>query len=132
MRVLLDSNLPRGLAALLPGHRTDTTHQRRWSDLDDGPLLAVAAKEYDAFITMDQSIRYQQNLSRGITPNTILRLAKLGDFARGMDEHATTPRAVPCTARGVSHPVPDQACENRLDIARDRQALLCISCDSEE
>lgn len=62
MRVLLDSNLPRAFASLLPGHRTDTTHQRRWSDLDDGPLLDAAESEYDAFITMDQSLQFQQNL----------------------------------------------------------------------
>lgn len=62
MRVLLDSNLPIAFAALLPGHRTDTTHSRRWSDLDDGPLLDAAEREYDAFITMDQNLRFQQNL----------------------------------------------------------------------
>lgn len=62
MRLLLDSNLPRAFATLLPGHRTDTTHQRRWSDLDDGPLLDAADAEYDGFITMDQSLRFQQNL----------------------------------------------------------------------
>lgn len=62
MRILLDSNLPAAFAVLLPGHRTDTTHARRWSDLDDGPLLDAAEGEYDAFVTMDQSLRFQQNL----------------------------------------------------------------------
>ena len=62
MRVLLDGNLPRTFAALLPGHRVDTVHQRRWSDLDDGPLLDAAEPEYDAFVTADQSLQYQQNL----------------------------------------------------------------------
>jgi predicted nuclease of predicted toxin-antitoxin system len=62
VRVLLDGNLPRTLAALLPGHRVETIHQRRWSDLDDGPLLAAAEGEYDAFLTMDQNLRFQQNL----------------------------------------------------------------------
>jgi predicted nuclease of predicted toxin-antitoxin system len=62
MRVLLDSNLPRAFASLLPGHRTQTTHQRRWSDLDDGPLLDAAEQEFDAFVTMDQNLRFQQNL----------------------------------------------------------------------
>ena len=61
MRLLLDSNLPRAFAALLPGHRTETTHQRQWSDPDDGPLLDAAEHEFDAVITMDQSLRYQQN-----------------------------------------------------------------------
>ena len=62
MRVLLDGNLPRTFAALLPGHRVETVHQRRWSDLDDGPLLAAAEGEYEAFLTADQNLRYQQNL----------------------------------------------------------------------
>ena len=62
MRVLLDSNLPSAFAALLPGHRTETTHARRWSDFDDGPLLDAAELEYDALVTMDQSLRFQQNL----------------------------------------------------------------------
>ena len=62
MRVLLDGNLPRAFATLLPGHRVTTIHQRRWSDLDDGALLDAAEAEYDAFVTMDQSLRFQQNL----------------------------------------------------------------------
>jgi predicted nuclease of predicted toxin-antitoxin system len=61
VRVLLDGNVPRTFAALLPGHRVDTVHQRRWSDLDDRPLLDAAEREYDAFITADQNLQYQQN-----------------------------------------------------------------------
>ncbi len=59
---MLDGNLPRAFAALLPGHRVETVHQRRWSDLDDAPLLDAAEAEYDAFVTMDQNLRFQQNL----------------------------------------------------------------------
>jgi predicted nuclease of predicted toxin-antitoxin system len=62
VRVLLDSNLPRAFATLLPGHRTATTQQRQWSDLDDGPLLDAAQVEYDVLVTMDQNLRFQQNL----------------------------------------------------------------------
>ena len=62
MRVLLDGNLPRTFAALLPGHRVETVHQRRWSDLDDGPLLEAAEADYDALLTADQNLRFQQNL----------------------------------------------------------------------
>jgi predicted nuclease of predicted toxin-antitoxin system len=61
MRILLDSNLPRAFATLLPGHRTDTTHQRRWSDLDDGPRLDAAEAAYDAFVTMDHNLRFQHS-----------------------------------------------------------------------
>jgi hypothetical protein len=62
MRVLLDGNLPRAFGALLTGHRVQTVHQRRWSHLDDGPLLNAAEPEFDAFVTMDQNLRFQQNL----------------------------------------------------------------------
>lgn len=71
MRVLLDSNLPRAFAGLLPGHRIETTHQRGWSDLDDGPLLDAAEPVFDAFVTMDQNLRFQQNL-RGRTLRIIV------------------------------------------------------------
>lgn len=40
----------------------ETIHQRRWSDLDDGPLLTAAEAEYDAVLTADQNLRFQQNL----------------------------------------------------------------------
>ena len=33
-----------------------------WSEIDNGRLLSVAEIEFDAIITTDQSIRYQQNL----------------------------------------------------------------------
>ena len=34
-----------------------------WSELDNGKLLAAAELEFDAMITTDQSIGYQQNLA---------------------------------------------------------------------
>lgn len=64
MRVLLDANLPRGLGRLLAGHEVVSAHAHAWSDLDDGALLsAAAAAGYAAFLTMDQSLRFQQNLA---------------------------------------------------------------------
>jgi predicted nuclease of predicted toxin-antitoxin system len=62
VRVLLDANLPRGLARLLVGHEAHTVHLRRWSDFDDGALLDACAGEYSAFVTLDQSLPFQQNL----------------------------------------------------------------------
>jgi hypothetical protein len=34
-----------------------------WAKLSNGDLLAAAEKAYDVFITTDQNLRYQQNLS---------------------------------------------------------------------
>jgi len=42
----------------------DTTSERGWSTISNGELIQRAEDEgYDVFITTDQSIRYQQNLS---------------------------------------------------------------------
>ena len=73
MRVLLDGNLPRELAGLLIGHEVHTIHQRRWSDLSNGTLLDAAVHEYDAFITLDQSLRFQQNLAGRAIAVIVLR-----------------------------------------------------------
>jgi predicted nuclease of predicted toxin-antitoxin system len=62
VRVVLDANLPVDFGALLTGHQVDSVHQRGWSDLDNGALLTACQAEYDAFVTLDQSLRYQQNL----------------------------------------------------------------------
>ena len=34
-----------------------------WSGVKNGDLLALAAAEFDAFVTVDKSLQYQQNLS---------------------------------------------------------------------
>ncbi|MEQ1947134.1 MAG: DUF5615 family PIN-like protein [Bryobacteraceae bacterium] len=63
MRILLDENLPSDLAAELDGHRAHTVAHAGWSGTPDGKLLRLAAAHYDAFLTMDGSIRHQQNYS---------------------------------------------------------------------
>lgn len=72
MRVLLDANLPVAIGGFLRDHQVDSVHNRGWSDLDNGELLAACQDEYDAFLTLDQGFRYQQNLSG--RPITILVL----------------------------------------------------------
>lgn len=62
VRVVLDANLPVDFGKLLTGHHIDSVHQRGWSDLDNGALLTACQREYDAFLTLDQSLRYQQNM----------------------------------------------------------------------
>ena len=62
MRVLLDANLPRALARHLTGHHARSLHAHGWSDLDDGALLDACAGTYDVLLTLDQNLRFQQNL----------------------------------------------------------------------
>jgi hypothetical protein len=64
VRVLLDENLPRDLAALLIGHEADTVSSRGWSGVKNGELLRLASGSYDAFLTMDRLLPEQQVLKR--------------------------------------------------------------------
>ena len=62
-RLLLDANMPRGLRALLPDDEVRTARQMGWDRLTNGELLAAAeGAGFDAMITADRNIRYQQNL----------------------------------------------------------------------
>lgn len=62
MRLLLDESLPRRLRAHLPGHSVKTVGDMGWRGYKNGRLLAAAAGEFDAFITADKNLPYQQNL----------------------------------------------------------------------
>ena len=62
MRILLDENLPHKLRLLLLGHDVRTTAYQGWAGLNNGALLKAAEDAgFDAIITADQGIRYQQN-----------------------------------------------------------------------
>jgi hypothetical protein len=62
MRLLLDESVPSRLRRSLPGHAVRTVVEMGWSGVKNGKLLALAASEFDAFITVDKNLPYQQNL----------------------------------------------------------------------
>ena len=48
----------------MPGFTVWTVAQRRWSQTKNGALLQLAEEAgFEAFLTADQSLRYQQNLA---------------------------------------------------------------------
>ena len=62
---MFDHGTPLPLRGYLSGHVVDTAVDRGWSELSNGELLDHADREgYQVLMTTDQSIRYQQNLSR--------------------------------------------------------------------
>ena len=73
MRLLLDESLPWRLARLLEGHQVSSVQRAGWSAVKNGELLKLASASYDALITADQNIQYQQNLST--LPLTVYVLA---------------------------------------------------------
>jgi predicted nuclease of predicted toxin-antitoxin system len=63
MRVLLDECVPRRLKRELSGHDVFTVTEHGWSGIKNGRLLALADDEFDVFLTVDQNLKYQQNLT---------------------------------------------------------------------
>ncbi len=63
MRVLLDESIPWALRHYLPGRDVRTVKYMGWDGKSNGELLDIAENEFDVFITVDQGIQYQQNIS---------------------------------------------------------------------
>jgi PIN like domain len=62
MRVLLDECVPRRLRGELTGHDVVSVVEMGWSGVTNGKPLALAAKEFDCFLTVDANIEKQQHL----------------------------------------------------------------------
>lgn len=64
MRILLDECVPRPLRRYLAGHDVRTIREMGWAGKKNGELLALmAADGFEVLLTVDQSIRYQQNVA---------------------------------------------------------------------
>lgn len=63
MRLLLDESVPAKPARLLPNHEVRTVVEMGWSGVKNGKLLALAANAFEAFVTVDKSMPFQQNLA---------------------------------------------------------------------
>ena len=61
MRLLLDECVPARLRRALPSHQVSTVVIEGWSGIKNGKLLSLAAAGFDAFITVDKNLPYQQN-----------------------------------------------------------------------
>jgi predicted nuclease of predicted toxin-antitoxin system len=63
VKVLFDECVPWPLQALLPDHECRTAQQMKWKRIKNGELLALAELQFDVFLTCDQNLGYQQNLT---------------------------------------------------------------------
>jgi len=64
MRLLLDESVPSRFRRLLTDHSVRTVVEAGWSGIKNGKLLTLAAAEFDAFITVDKNLSFQQNLEK--------------------------------------------------------------------
>ena len=62
MKVFVDECVDWRLARDIVGHDVKTARQMGWSTIKNGELLALTAKEFEVFITVDRNLSFQQNL----------------------------------------------------------------------
>lgn len=73
MKLLLDENLPKELKDELPGHNVYTVREKGWNSKLDGELLQLMiADGFDALLTFDKNIAFQQNFKRFPIPVLVL------------------------------------------------------------
>ena len=63
MRVLLDECVPIQVKSSLTGHDVRTVGRMGWAGKKNGELLKLAATRFDVFVTVDRSLKQQQNLA---------------------------------------------------------------------
>jgi uncharacterized protein DUF5615 len=73
VKVFLDECVDWRLARDIAGHEVKTARQQGWSTIKNGELLALATKEFDAFVTVDRNLSFQQNLSDFTIAVVVLR-----------------------------------------------------------
>lgn len=82
MKVLFDVNMPRPLRRELPAHEVVTAQAMGWGELENGDLIDAAERaDFDALVTADRNLRYQQNLTGRrlgivVLPSNHLRVLK--------------------------------------------------------
>jgi predicted nuclease of predicted toxin-antitoxin system len=63
MNILLDECLDWRLKNDLPGHSVRTVQDMGWGGIKNGKLLTLAQSHFEVFVTGDQNVSFQQNLS---------------------------------------------------------------------
>ncbi len=64
-RILLDEGVPKKVALYLPGYDVADVHEAGWDGVKNGRLLALIEKAgYDAFISNDKRIEFEQDWSK--------------------------------------------------------------------
>jgi hypothetical protein len=62
LKVLLDECIDWRLGREIIGHEVRTARQMGWSTIKNGELLALAARDFDVFVTVDRNLSFQQDL----------------------------------------------------------------------
>lgn len=91
MKLLLDENLPKRLKNDFTSHEIYTIREKNWNGKKNGELMKLLIEEqFDAFLTFDKNIQYQQNFQKypisvfvlSAKNNSYLELTKLSGKIR--------------------------------------------------
>jgi predicted nuclease of predicted toxin-antitoxin system len=103
MKLLLDENLPKKLKLDFLDDEVRTVREMGWNGLKDVELLSKAANAgFQALLTFDKNIRYQQNFSKSTMAvfiliaanNTYMELTKLSPLIRTLLKQKLVPGPV--------------------------------------
>lgn len=73
MKLLLDENLPKRLKSDYHDHETYTVREMGWNSKKNGELLQLMKENhFDALLTFDRNIQYQQNFKKYPIPVIVL------------------------------------------------------------
>lgn len=61
MKIFLDECIDWRLARHIVGHQVKSARDLSWTGIKNGALLALAAAQFDVFVTVDRNLSFQQN-----------------------------------------------------------------------
>jgi len=86
MKLLFDQGTPVPLRRFLHPHEVDTAAECGWSAIENGDLISAAeAAGYDAIVTTDQNLKYQQNLKERIIAIVVLKTTSWPRIKKSVD-----------------------------------------------
>lgn len=80
MKILLDECVDQRFRKELIGHEVITVPEAGWAGKKNGELLALAATNYQVFITVDRNLYFQQNLPK-INISVLILVARTNRLA---------------------------------------------------
>jgi hypothetical protein len=104
LRVLLDECVDVRLAVSLATVEVRTVADQGWLGISNGQLLALAAAEFDVFVTVDRNLPFHQHLPKFNIAVILLRAKtnRLSDLVLLVPDLVT---AIPSAKKGVVTPI---------------------------
>lgn len=73
MKVFLDECIDWRLSRDITSHEVKTARQMGWTTIKNGELLALAAEQFNVFVTVDRNLAFQQNIGPSKIAVIVLR-----------------------------------------------------------